>query len=608
MNILPAGLFVFSDPLSLFFLAVIALVSLPSLVYSFGYLKGHYSPGRIRLGTLLALIFVLSMAAVVCAGNVLAFLIAWELMSLVSFFLVVYDHEQPQAVRAGLLYIIMTHAGTAFLTAGFLVMYSFAGAWDFASLQAACRAMPPAVKNLVFALLFVGFGTKAGIVPLHIWLPAAHPQAPSHISSIMSGVMIKTAVYGMIRFIIQILGVSETWWGMSILAAAGLTCLVGIVCALMERDMKKLLAYSSVENMGIVLLGVGGCALFLRLDLPALAMVSLAAGMYHLVNHAAFKGLLFLGAGSVYKAAGTRDMEKLGGLIKKMPVTAVCFLAGSLAISGMPPLNGFVSEWLTLQVFFQGAWGVSSGGMKLFLGICAAVLALTGGLAAACFVKAFGISFLARSRSKQAEQAQEAPVSMLVGMFMLLACIVVLGIAAVPVFRLLVAIAGQVLGISIVQAGVMNPFALTLHVHGPAAVSTPLLAILLIIAAGIAFLVFRPRLSRVFKTWDCGYYKLDSRNEYTAMAQSRPFRIAFGFFLLPYQRTEKVRESFYYFKTFLYETDTTPVFRKYLYRPLAAGVFRTAAWIKRLQAGSIHLYIGYIFVTLIALLMVIKGL
>jgi hydrogenase-4 component B len=607
MNIPLKGLFVFNDPLCLFFLAVIGMVSLPSLIYSFGYLKGHYSTRRIRLCQGLSLLFICSMAAVVCAGNVLAFLISWESMSLISFFLVAFDHEQAQSVRAGLVYIVMTHAGTAFLVAGFLVMYSFTGSWDYAAIQAACHTMPPAVKNAVFVLLFLGFSTKVGIVPLHIWLPVAHPQAPSHISSIMSGVMIKTAIYGMIRFIIQIVGVSSAWWGIVVLIAAGVSCLVGVIYALMEHDLKKLLAFHSVENVGIIMLGVGACMLFLQLDLTLLAAVSLAAGLYHLVNHAAFKGLLFLGAGSVYKATGTRDMEKLGGLIKRMPRTAIYFLIGSMAIAGLPPLNGFVSEWLTLQVFFQGAWGVQAGAMKLFLGVCAAVLAFTGGLAAACFVKAFGISFLALPRSKQAEKAVEAPGSMQAGMFLLSGAIVALGLMAVQVFRLLLAVAGQVLALDVSSIRGLNPFMLVPAVQGQAAVSTPLLALLLAGMGVCAYVILKPRGVVAGKTWGCGYYKLDSRNEYTATAQSKPFRIAFGFFLLPYRRTQKIRESFYHFTSFVYETHTTPVFRKYLYRPLVSGVFRTASSMKRLQAGSIHLYIGYIFVTLIALLIFLKN-
>jgi hydrogenase-4 component B len=327
--------------------------------------------------------------------------------------------------------------------------------------------------------------------------------------------------------------------------------------------------------------------------------------MYHLVNHAAFKGLLFLGAGSVYTATHTRDMEKMGGLIKAMPATALCFLIGSLAISALPPLNGFVSEWLTLQVFFQGAWGAVPGGMKLFLGTCAAILAVTGGLAAACFVKAFGISFLALPRSKAAERAQEVPASMRLAMFLLAGLCAALGLGAVQVFRLLASTAGSVLSLDVSPVLGGNPFVLAPQVSGQASTSTALLFALLLAAGAAAFLVWKPAKTAIFKTWDCGYYRLTSRNEYTAAAQSKPFRISFSFFLLPYQRTQKIRESFYHFKSFVYESHNTPIFGRYLYRPLAAGVFRTASLIKRLQAGSIHLYIGYIFLTLVVILMLL---
>ncbi|MDD2702876.1 MAG: proton-conducting transporter membrane subunit [Candidatus Omnitrophica bacterium] len=334
------------DPLSLFFLFVILLVSAPSAVYSFGYLKGGYSSGKITLSWLLLFVFVLSMALLVTVGNAFIFLIVWEIMSLVSYFLVVFDSTHEKSIQAGMIYIIMTHIGTAFLAAAFMLLYSHSGSFDFLVMRTACRAMPFQMKNIIFLLFLIGFGTKAGIVPLHVWLPYAHPQAPSHISSIMSGVMIKTAIYGIIRFVIFILGVDVLWWGAAILILALVSCLVGVIYALMEQDIKRLLAYSSVENIGIILLGVGLSMVFLSVRLYSLAVFSLIAGLYHLVNHAIFKGLLFLCAGSVYKAAKTRDMEKLGGLIKKMPQTAACFLLGAMAVSAIPPLNGFVSEWL----------------------------------------------------------------------------------------------------------------------------------------------------------------------------------------------------------------------------------------------------------------------
>lgn len=593
------------DALSLFFLVTIFVVTLPSLVYSFGYLKREYSPAKIFVGNFLLILFVFSMMLVVTASNLIFFLVAWEFMSLVSYFLVLFDTENEKSIQAGTIYIVMTHIGTAFLIAAFLLLFKYTGSFDFISVKNTCYAMPVQIRNLVFIFLLIGFGTKAGIVPLHIWLPYAHPQAPSHISSIMSGVMIKTAIYGIIRFVIFILGVNSSWWGILILILALVSCLVGVIYALMEHDIKRLLAYHSVENIGIILLGVGLSMFFLSLNLQYLAVLSLIAGLYHLINHAIFKGLLFLCAGSVYKATGTRNIEKLGGLIKKMPHTATCFLLGAMAISALPPLNGFVSEWLTLQAFFLGAINVM-GGTKLFLGICAAMLALTSGLAAACFVKAFGITFLALPRSRYAQNAKEVSLSMKMGMYFLSSLTVIFGLAAVLIVKLLAKVAGAATGIDIRNMSfALNNFTLSPQAGKYIYLSTPLLALVLIASGIIAFtayILFGRQKTSIYKTWDCGYYKIDSRNEYTATAFSKPFRIAFSFFLLPYRKTRKIKESFYYIKSFAYETHTTKIFKKYIYEPVLALVFNSAKFMRRIQPGSIHLYLSYILATVLLLI------
>lgn len=590
------------DPLSLFFLAVIALVSVPSAVYSIGYLKGSYSQGKTAIAWILTIAFVLSMALVVTAGNAFLFLVAWEIMSLLSYFLVVFDHKHEKSVKAGALYVVMTHIGTAFITAAFLIIFKYAGSFEFSAFKQACLLMPDNVKNVVFIFLLAGFGTKAGVVPLHIWLPYAHPQAPSHVSSVMSGVMIKTAVYGMLRFIIFILGVNCLWWGNLVLMLAVISCLVGVIYAVMASDLKKLLAYSSVENIGIILLGVGASMLFIKMGKPVLAVFALCAGLYHLVNHAVFKGLLFLGAGAVYKATGTRNMENLGGLIKSMPFTAASFLVGAMAISALPPLSGFVSEWLTLQAFFLGALNVS-GSYKIFLSICAAMLALTGALAASCFVKAFGITFLAMPRSARAAEAKEVSFSMKSALVFLSLLTVILGISASIVMKALVVVSGCAMGIDTAKMRfALNNF--TLAAQPGLYLSVPLIALALVVIFGAAWALARLGRKRVCegKTWGCGYYDLDARTQYSATAFSKPFRIAFSFFLQPYSKTEKIRESFYHVKSFKYEVFTTPVFRRYIYDPALNLVITIAQVMKRIQPGSIHVYIAYIFITILALI------
>jgi len=609
MGYFKTGLSMLIDPLSLFFLFVIAIVSLPSAIYSIGYLKGEYSRAKTALAWVLLVGFVASMVLVVTVSNAFVFLIVWELMSLVSYFLVTFDNKHEKSVMAGTIYMIMTHIGTAFITAAFLIMFKYSNSFDFTAFKLGCQAMPGHVKDIVFLFLLIGFGTKAGIVPLHIWLPYAHPQAPSHISSIMSGVMIKTAIYGLLRFVIFILGINAIWWGNIILILASISCLVGVIYALMEHDLKRLLAYHSVENIGIILLGVGASMVFLKMNMPVLAVFALCAGLYHLVNHAIFKGLLFLCAGSVYKMSQTRNIEKLGGLIKLMPQTALAFLIGSMAISAIIPLNGFISEWLTLQALFLGSIN-SIGGYKIFMGICAAVLALTGGLAAACFVKAFGITFLGLPRSKKAESSREAPLTMRLGMFFLALLTVVFGLAASIVIKFLVIVSGCATGIGVEKINfTLNNFVLAPQ-GSTVYLSSPLVALVLVtiigfIAAGVYFGLGRNKVA-VNKTWDCGYYNLDSRTEYTATAFSKPFRVAFSFFLLPYRKTKKIRESSYHIKSFRYEVFTTSVFKSYIYEPVIKLIYITAKNLRRFQPGSIHLYLAYIFVTILLLLIFVN--
>ncbi|MFA5336969.1 MAG: proton-conducting transporter membrane subunit [Candidatus Omnitrophota bacterium] len=596
------------DGLSLFFVSTILLIAFPSAIYSLGYLRGHYSKGKIIYNWVLFILFIISMLLVVTVNNALVFLICWELMSLVSYFLVIFDEKSEKSISAGTVYVVMTHIGTAFITAAFLILYKHAGSFDFNVLRISADTLSAGARNLVFVFLLIGFGTKAGIVPLHIWLPLAHPQAPSHISALMSGVMIKTAIYGIIRFIIFILGIGSLWWANTVLILALISALVGIIYALTEQDLKKLLAYSSVENIGIILLGVGLAMLFLKLNLPVLAVFSLAAGLYHLINHAIFKCLLFLGAGSVYKATGARNIEKLGGLIKKMPWTAAFFLIGALSISAMPPLNGFASEWLLLQAFFSGAISATSG-FKVFLSLCAAALALISALAAVCFVRTFGMTFLAMPRSAKAKEAVEVSFSMKASMCFLSILTFVFGLGCAIIFKKLVMVSKNILRLETLSTNFsLNNF--TLVTANNSAVSLPVVALVLvfcvIVTAILLFVFAGARKTRQYNTWDCGYYKLSARNEYSATAYSKPFRIAFSFFLLPYRKTEKIRESFYHVKTFKYETFTTPIFKKYIYAPLLAVVFGSAKFMRRLQPGSIHLYISYIFITIIALIIFMK--
>jgi len=591
------SLFLF-DPLSIFFLFVILAVCLPSAVYSIGYLNKKYSKGKIIYNWFLLAAFIASMAAVVACGNALIFLIAWEIMSLVSYFFVVFDSGEEKSVKAGMIYLIMTHVGTAFIAAGFLIMYNYTNSFDFQALKNACVLMPPGVKNMVFLFLLAGFGTKAGIVPLHVWLPYAHPQAPSHISSIMSGVMIKTGIYGIIRFIIFTLGVDSVWWGNLVLALAGVSCLAGVVYALMEHDIKKLLAYHSVENIGIILLGVGCSMVFLKLNMNGLAIFSLIAGLYHLINHAVFKALLFLCAGSVYSATGTRDIEKMGGLIKKMPVTAFAFLVGAMAISALPPLNGFVSEWLTLQAFFAGSLTGYMAGERIFFGLCGAVLALTGGLAAACFVKAFGVVFLGEARSEDARNIRGEAGPVTIGpLLVLVGCCIMIG-----VFPWLVT--------PVIDAGIQSWVAGTMPGVPLLAAVAPLWligvgALALVLLLGLIAILLRLRVRRggvaAETTWGCGYLAPTPRMQYTASSFAGIIGSMFSWVQRPQLHGPGELPVFPGKSAFrghildlVLDASVRPAFR-------ACAKFLSS--LRFLQAGKIHVYLFYIVVFLIALLL-----
>src|SRR3989344_4395911 len=428
------------DPLAAFFIAVISTIAIAASLFGIGYYDTFI--GKYRLGPLGLFynLFLGNMVLVVAAGNAFLFLLAWELMAIASYFLVVFERRESENVGAGMLYLLISQLGAAFLFAAFLIFYSFTGSWDFEVMAASAGAIPALYANLILALALIGLAAKAGVIPLHIWLPEAHPAAPSHVSALMSGVMIKTAIFMMIRFFIDFFPESAASWGLLILLMGAVSCLLGVLYALAEHDIKRLLAFHSVENIGIILLGLGASITFYSFDMPMFGTIALGASLYHTVNHALFKALLFLSAGSVVHATHTRNMEEYGGLAKVMPFTALFFLIGAVAISGLPPLNGFASEWLTFQSLFAGIALAPTFAKGAFL-IGAASLAFTGGLAAACFVKAFGTMFLGRPRSEVVSHAREGGAGTRVGMSLLAGLGVLFGIAAGAIVPWLTAIA-----------------------------------------------------------------------------------------------------------------------------------------------------------------------
>ena len=591
------------DPLAAFFLLLLAIVGGAASIYAIGYTADHYSPRYAVLPVVFNL-FLASTALVFASSHAGAFLIAWELMTLTSLLLIVYEHEHATNVRAGFVYVVMTYTGTALLMAAFFILAASAGDLSFEKFVGLSLTQPQ--RDLVFLLAFGGFGAKAGIIPLHVWLPKAHPAAPSHVSAVLSGVMLKTAVYGMARFYLEFLGVGPTWWGVMIVGFGIVSALLGVLYALMETDIKRLLAYSSLENLGVVMLGVGAGLLFSSAGKPLLAGLAWSAALLHVFNHGIFKALLFLAAGAAVQATGTRDLEALGGLIRRMPYTAAAFFIGALAISSLPPFNGFISEWLTLQSLFylpQALTGVSGkiAGALLFV-----ALAMTAALVAACFVKAFGIAFLARPRSRKAENAQEAPLTMTLPMLILAGLCLYLGSWPHTMLQAISRILQPYVGLDTRGLFEMDRVGLLIQANNVEGVlSISLLAGLLLTgclaAAGLYFL--KGRASRVTApVWACGR-SMTPRNQYSATGFAGPVRWSFRWVLRSQrQRIADETENIYLGKKLAYHQSIRYIVDEVIYDPIQRWILKQARFMKRLQAGSVQLYVGYVLVVTIVVL------
>ncbi len=607
------------DVLSAYFLLVVSLVAVAAAVYGPAYLRAH-SPdagaGRQAAQVLALNVFLGSMAFVCCAGDALTFLFCWEGMTLASYVLVVSDDRHGENAQAGLLYMVMAHGGTALLLVAFLALTERSGAFDFVALRAAAGDLDDTTRTTLFFLAFGGFAVKAGVVPLHVWLPRAHPAAPSHVSALMSGVMLKVAIYGMLRFAFDLLaplaGPLPSSWGWTVLFVGTASAVLGVLYALQQHDLKRLLAFHSVENVGILLIGAGlAMILWRREGGGALATVALTAALLHTVNHAAFKGLLFLGAGSVLCRTRVRNIEELGGLARRMPWTSGLFLLGAVAISGLPPLNGFVSEWLTFQALLGGASRVH-GPAGLGIVVSAAMLALTGGLAAACFVKAFGVTFLGRTRTPHAEHATEAPPSMIVAMVWLAAVCVALGVAPGYAMHLLDAPTASLLhgaGASAVvtaRGPLVLSTALTPSGADATAISMTLVAALLLALTALAWVLrggWRRVPPSVAPTWTCGMSPT-ARFDYTATAFAKPLRLVFAALYRPRRAvTRETAGTPYVVRRIHYAGEVVDLAETHVYQRVERDVSALAQTIRARSTGRIHGYIlfvlGALFVALL---------
>ena len=579
-----------------FFLLPLLLLGGLGAVYGASYLKGNAESTHIGTSWFFYNMLLASMMLVVLAHNAILFLVAWETMALTSFFLVTFENKKSYVRRAGWIYMIATQLGTAFLLALFAFLGEKAGSFSFDAFAATGAKLPASVVGMGFIFALIGFGAKAGFIPFHVWLPEAHPAAPSHVSALMSGAMIKTGIYGLLR-ILSCLGAPPSWWGWCLLTIGIISGILGVLFALAQHDIKRLLAYHSVENIGIITIGIGVGYLGLSYGFPYMAVLGFAGALLHVLNHAIFKGLLFLGAGAVIHGTGTGDIDHLGGLLKRMPLTGLTFLIGSIAICGLPPLNGFVSEFL---IYFGAFNGVVSSPAVVVVTCLATIagLALIGGLAAACFAKAFGVIFLGEPRTEHARHGHEVSMAMRVPMILLAALCILIGILA-PLATSSLAPAVQVLvsGDTNISSTILGSAASPLAWIVIASIVLAILTLLLVLLRRGLLSAHRPEHS---VTWDCGYIQPTERMQYTASSFAQPLTHFFDSVLR--MRCRHAHLEGFFPKGTSFSTETLDVFQNELYEPFFDRTVRILAWFRKAQHGRVQLYVLYIALTLLALL------
>jgi formate hydrogenlyase subunit 3/multisubunit Na+/H+ antiporter MnhD subunit len=588
------------DALAAFFLIVVNLGAAGASLFAIGYGEHETAPERV---VPFYPAFLAGMNLVVLAHDAFSFLFAWELMSLTSWALVMAHHQDAGNRHAGYVYIVMASFGTLALLLAFGLLAGGTGGYAFDQIREGARVLP----GLVLILALLGAGSKAGLVPLHVWLPLAHPAAPSHVSALMSGVMTKVAVYGFIRIVFDLNGAPDSWWSVLIVSLAGITCVMGVLSALMQHDLKRLLAYHTVENIGIVFIGIGLALAFAAHGFKELGAIALTAGLLHVFNHSLFKSLLFFGAGAILNATAQRDMEHLGGLIHTMPRTAFAFLVGCAAISALPPLNGFVSEWLTFQAILLSPT-LPSWGLKLIVPAVGALLALSAALAAACFVKAFGVTFLGRPRSVAAQSAKETDRCSLYAMFAFAGLCLVAGILPGLLIDALAPVTQSLLGARMPVQSTISWLSIVPVAESRSSYN----GLLVFVFVGISALAavqaihrYASREARRGPAWDCGYPDPDPATQYTADSFAQPIRRVFGTTVFrakervempapgdanPARLTVTLRDLIW---------DT-------LYAPLAGATAFAAEKLNRLQFLTIRQYLSLVFAALVGLLLVLS--
>jgi hydrogenase-4 component B len=589
------------DALSGFFLLVLGAASAGIALFSAGYFRGMEGT-ELRLLSFQYHAFLASMALVFLANDAYMFMVAWESMALSSYFLVTTDHNHPEVRRAGFLYLLIAHVGAIAILMSFGVMQGGRGDYTFDTMRHA--HLSAFWASITFLLALFGFGAKAGILPLHAWLPEAHPAAPSPVSAMMSGIMLKTAIYGILRVTFDLLDTQLWWWGVVVLTLGLLTALFGVIFAAVQGDMKRLLAYSSIENIGIILAGIGLTLIFYTLGKEALAALALTATLYHTLNHSFMKSLLFLGTGSVLHATGERLLGKLGGLIHKMPKLALLMLAGSLAIAGLPPLNGFVSEWLLLQAFLMSP-GLPQPYLNMLVPIAAAALALAAALAGYVMVKFYGVIFLGQPRDERLTQAHDIGIWERIGMLYLVIGCIVLGIFPTLVILHLDFVTDMLVHHSLGGSAVQNGWLMLTPIQAERASYSPLILLFIIVGGGLLTTLvvkkfYHGRLRRG-PAWDCGFPAQTARMQDTAEGFGQPIRQIFEWFMGVVRQVPSPFDLHPHFHSATHDR-----LWDLFYAPIKNVNEMIGSQVGKLQHGRIHIYLLYSFITLLALLAFIQ--
>jgi len=589
------------DTLAAFFLVVVNLGGAAASLFALGYGRREESPQRV-LPFYPA--YLAAMNLVVLADDAFSFLVAWEFMSLTSWALVIAHHRDRENIRAGYVYLLMASFGTLALLLAFGLLAGGDGNYAFDAIRASHPSAALAALALILAI--VGAGSKSGVVPLHAWLPLAHPAAPSQVSALMSGVMTKVAVYGFIRIVFDLLGPPAWWWSMLVLAVGGITAVMGVLYALMQHDLKRLLAYHTVENIGIIYIGLGLALAFKAYGMEVAAALALTAGLFHVFNHSVFKSLLFFGAGSVLNATGERDMEHLGGLIHRMPQTAFVFLVGCVAISALPPLNGFVSEWLTFQAILLSPH-LPSWGLKFLVPAVGALLALSAALAAACFVKAFGVSFLGRPRTLAAASAQETDSNSLAAMYFLAALCLVAGILPGLFIDALAPVSRALVGTSMPHQAGLAWLTIVPIAESRSSYNGLLVFIFVVLSGSIAaFAIHRLASDRLRRApaWDCGYPDASPATQYTASSFAQPIRRVYGTSVFHAREVGEMPPPGSSAPARL-TVELRDLIWDFAYAPIAGFVGIAADRLNILQFLTIRRYLTLVFAALVLLLLVL---